>query len=190
MRRLSRLALVSLLLVPGLEAAESCDLLFAGGRLVDGTGAPWFQADVCVTGDRITAVGDLRSVQAKRRIDASGLVIAPGFIDMLGQSEYYVLVDNRAASKITQGITTEITGEGGSIAPVNARMLADDKETWARYGVTPDWTDLLGYFKALERARPAINLGTFVGAGGVRNLVVGLEDRPAKPEEQIGRAHV
>ncbi|HEV3073338.1 MAG TPA: hypothetical protein VHB47_02875, partial [Thermoanaerobaculia bacterium] len=98
-------------------AALDCDLLFAGGRVVDGTGAPWFRADVCVAGGRIAAVGQLGTVRARRRIEASRLVITPGFIDMLGQSEYNVLVDNRAASKITQGITTEITGEGSSIAP-------------------------------------------------------------------------
>ncbi len=82
-----------------------CDLLLTGGRVVDGTGSPWFQADVCVVEDRIAAVGALAERPAKRRLDASGLVIAPGFIDMLGQSEYNVLVDGRAASKITQGIT-------------------------------------------------------------------------------------
>jgi N-acyl-D-amino-acid deacylase len=102
---------------------------------------------------------------------------------MLGQSEYNVLVDNRAASKITQGITTEITGEGQSIAPMNARMIQDMKDVSARYGVTPDWTTLSGYWKAFERARPAINLGTFVGAGGVRDLVIGKDERPATPEE-------
>jgi len=116
------------------------DLIFAGGRVIDGTGAPWFRADVGIVGDRIAAIGDLSTAAAARRIDASRLVVAPGFIDMLGQSEYNVLVDNRAASKITQGITTEITGEGRSIAPMNARMIADAKDTWARYGVTPDWT--------------------------------------------------
>src|SRR6185295_13894188 len=100
----------------------SCDLLFAGGRVVDGTGAPWFRADVCVAGDRVAAVGRLEGAQAKRRIDATRLVVAPGFIDMLGQSEYNVLVDSRAASKIYQGVTTEVTGEGTSIAPVNDRM--------------------------------------------------------------------
>ncbi len=159
------------------------DVIFAGGRVVDGTGAPWFRADVGVVGDRIAAIGDLSRAAAKRRVDASRLVIAPGFIDMLGQSEYNVLVDNRAASKITQGITTEITGEGQSIAPVNARMLADGKETWAHYGVRPDWTTLAGYWKAFERARPAINLGTFVGAGGVRDLVIGKDERTATPQE-------
>jgi dihydroorotase/N-acyl-D-amino-acid deacylase len=159
------------------------DLIFAGGRVVDGTGAPWFRADVGVAGDRIAAIGDLSRAGATRRIDASRLVVAPGFIDMLGQSEYNVLVDNRAASKITQGITTEITGEGRSIAPMNARMIADAKDTWAHYGVTPDWTTLSGYWKAFDRARPAINLGTFVGAGGVRDLVIGKDDRRATPEE-------
>jgi dihydroorotase/N-acyl-D-amino-acid deacylase len=102
---------------------------------------------------------------------------------MLGQSEYRVLVDGRAASKITQGITTEITGEGGSIAPTSARLIAADKRTWDYYGVTPDFTTLAGYWKAFARARPAINLGTFVGAGGVRRLVVGEDDRAATPAE-------
>jgi N-acyl-D-amino-acid deacylase len=161
----------------------ACDLLFTGGRVVDGTGAPWFRADVCVVGDHVDAIGHLAGREARRRIDASRLVITPGFIDMLGQSEYNVLVDGRAASKITQGITTEITGEGGSIAPVNARMIADSKETYAHYGVTPNWTTLAEYFAEFERRGAAINLGTFVGAGGVRNLVIGKDNRKATPDE-------
>jgi len=163
--------------------APACDLLIAGGRVVDGTGAPWFRGDVCVVGDRIAAVGRLDDAKATRRIDAAKLVVAPGFVDMLGQSEYNVLVDPRAASKITQGITTEITGEGSSIAPTNARILAEGKEAFEHYGVTPDFTTLAGYWKAFARARPTINLGTFVGAGGVRNLVVGESDRKATPDE-------
>jgi dihydroorotase/N-acyl-D-amino-acid deacylase len=166
-----------------LAAPPPCDLLFTGGRVVDGTGAPWFRADVCVVGDRIEAVGALGPRAARRRIDASRLVLSPGFIDMLGQSEYNVLVDGRAASKITQGITTEITGEGGSIAPVNARMIADGREGYEHYGVTPGWTTLAGYFAEFERRGSAINLGTFVGAGGVRNLVLGKDNRPATPQE-------
>lgn len=175
------LALLPLLVATPKPAA--CDLLLTGGRVVDGTGAPWFRADVCVVGDRIDAVGHLAGRAARRRIDASALVIAPGFIDMLGQSEYNVLVDGRAASKITQGITTEITGEGGSIAPLNARMIADGKEAYAHYGVTPNWTTLAGYFAEFERRRVTINLGTFVGAGGVRNMVIGKDNRAATPEE-------
>jgi dihydroorotase/N-acyl-D-amino-acid deacylase len=164
-------------------SAARFDLIFAGGRVIDGTGAPWTRSDVGIVGDRIAAVGELSRATSKRRIDASRLVVSPGFIDMLGQSEYGVIVDNRAASKITQGITTEITGEGRAIAPTNARMIADAKETWARYGVTPDWTTLAGYWRAFERARPAINLGTFVGAGGVRDLVMGKEEKTATREE-------
>ena len=159
------------------------DLILSGGRVVDGTGAPWFRADVGVRGDRIAAVGDLSKARARRRIDATKLVVAPGFIDMLGQSEYNVLVDNRAASKITQGITTEITGEGNSIAPVNATMIEADAAVWEHYGVKPDWTTLEGYFTAFEKKGAAINLGTFVGAGGVRELVLGRSDRAPNPEE-------
>jgi dihydroorotase/N-acyl-D-amino-acid deacylase len=181
----SRLALVLLLVASGSvgHAAEPvCDLLFAGGRVVDGTGAPWQRADVCVVGDRVAGVGKLDGRRARRRIDATRLIVAPGFIDMLGQSEYYVLVDNRAASKITQGITTEITGEA-SIAPLNARMLAEGEPVWKRYGVRPSWTGLGGYFAAFAHARPAVNLGTFVSAGVVRDAVIGKEERAATPAE-------
>jgi N-acyl-D-amino-acid deacylase len=176
------LALPSLMLVRPRAAAVD-DLVFEGGRIVDGTGAPWFVADVAVRDGRIVAIGPLGKRPAKRRIDARGLVVAPGFIDLLGQSEYNVLVDKRAASKITQGITTEVTGEGVSIAPLNDRMLSDGKDTYARYGFTPDFRTLDGYFRTLERRGTAINLGTFVGAGGVRDFVIGKEDRRATPEE-------
>ena len=94
-----------------------------------------------------------------------------------------MLVDGRAASKITQGITTEVTGEGSSIAPLNARMLEASRERYARYGVTPTFTTLAGYFEEFERRGVALNLATFVGAGGVRNLVIGLENRPPTPDE-------
>ncbi len=166
--------------------APRFDALITHGRIVDGTGAPWFRGDVGIVGDRIAAIGALTGAQAASTIDANGLVVAPGFIDLLGQSEFNVLVDGRAASKITQGVTTEITGEGSSIAPVNDRMLAEEgqKATFAEFGVTPDWRSLDDYFKRLEqRSHPAINVGTFVGAGGIRNYVIGKDDRPATPAE-------
>jgi N-acyl-D-amino-acid deacylase len=175
---------IALAAAPALaEGGQTCDLLFAGGRVVDGTGAPWFRGDVCVVGDRIAAVGWMPAATARRRIDASRLVLAPGFIDMMGQSEYVLLVDSRAASKITQGITTEITGEGSSIAPLNERMLEAGRATYAYYGYTPTFTTLAGYFQELERRGTAVNLGTFVGAGGVRDLVIGEEDRPPTAAE-------
>ena len=179
---LSLCACIAVFTSTSLPAADY-DLIFSGGRVVDGTGAPWFRADVGVKGDRIAAVGDLSKATAGRRIDSRSLILAPGFIDMMGQSEYNVLVDGRAASKITQGITTEMTGEGGSIAPLNARMLADGKEVYEHYGVTPNFTDFTGYFKEFERRGVTINLGTFVGAGQLRNYIIGKDNRPATPEE-------
>ena len=177
--------LLATLTVAGLSGqSPQYDVVLAGGRLVDGTGAPWVRADLAIAGDRIAAIGDLTTATAATRIDVSGLVVAPGFIDMLGQSEDFVLVDGRAASKITQGITTEITGEGKSIAPVNARMIAAAKAAWDHYGIVQDFTTLAGYFERLERrSRPAINVGTFVGAGGVRDYVIGRENRPATPAD-------
>src|SRR2546428_825697 len=144
------------------------DFVISGARIVDGSGAPWFSGDIAIVGDRIAAIGDLHEASASRRIDATGLVASPGFIDVQGQSEFNVLVDNRAASKITQGVTTEITGEGSSIAPVNDRMKKENEEVAKKYGVTVDWTTLGDYFEHIERTKSAINLGTFVGAGGVR----------------------
>ncbi len=156
------------------------DLLIRGGRIVDGTGSPWYRGDVAIRGDRIAAVGLLPGARARDTIDATGLVVAPGFIDMLGHSEYPLLRDPRAISKITQGITSEITGEVTSVVPVNQNTLRElDGATRAL--VT--WTDLDGYFGALERARPAINLGTFVTVGSVRRYVMGDANRPATPAE-------
>ncbi len=182
-KHLSLLPLLSLGLLALSDVEAPYDLLFEGGRVVDGTGAPWFTADVAVRGDRIAAVGRLSGQPARRRIDARGLVVAPGFIDLLGQSEYNVLVDPRAASKVTQGITTEVTGEGRSIAPLNDQMIEDSKDTFQKYGVWPDWRTLDGYFRTLERRGTAINLATFVGTGGVRRLVIGNENRVATAGE-------
>ena len=188
---------VALLLGAAPSLPEADDLVFAGGRVVDGTGAPAFTADVAVRGDRIAAVGllpEARKARARRVVDARGLVVAPGFIDLLGQSEYNALVDRRAASKITQGITTEVTGEGSSIAPQNARMLADGEDVWRRYGLRPDWTTLSGYFARFAKTPPTINLGTFVGLGGIRDLVLGKADRRpteaemAEMEAEVGKA--
>ncbi|HEV8211041.1 MAG TPA: D-aminoacylase [Vicinamibacterales bacterium] len=160
------------------------DFVIANGRIVDGTGAPWFRADIGIVGDRITAIGALGDATAAATVDATNLVVAPGFIDLLGQSEFNVLVDGRAASKILQGVTTEVTGEGSSIAPVNDRLIADAAPNAKYFGVAQDWRTLADYFKRLqERSHTAINMATFVGAGGVRSYVIGKDDRPATPAE-------
>lgn len=164
--------------------ATEFDLVIAGGRVVDGTGSPWSRADVGIVGDQIVAIGDLRTRTTARTIEAQGLYVSPGFIDMLGQSEFNVLADSRAASKITQGITTEITGEGTSIAPLNDRLAAEAQPNYAAFGVTLDFRTLGEYFTRLEtRSRPTINLGTFVGAGGIRSYVMGDSQRAATAEE-------
>jgi dihydroorotase/N-acyl-D-amino-acid deacylase len=159
------------------------DRILKGGWIVDGSGNPRYSGDVALVGDRIVAVGYLRGAQARDTIDVAGLVVAPGFIDMLGQSETNVLIDNRALSKVTQGITTEVTGEGGSVAPLTEALVADDSAWMKKYGVQEDWRDLEGYFAHLARTRTAVNIATFVGATQIRLAVVGKQDRRATADE-------
>ncbi len=160
------------------------DLVIRNGRVVDGTGRRAFAADVGVRGDRVVRVGRIpEGARAKRTVDARGLVVAPGFIDMLGQSEQYVLIDPRAMSKVMMGVTTEVTGEGGSIAPVNERTLKEDEPFNRRYNLTVDWRTLHEYFRRLAIQGAGVNLATFVGATQVRAYVVGFDNREPSPAE-------
>jgi N-acyl-D-amino-acid deacylase len=165
------------------QARPEYDVVFLGGTVVDGSGEPRRQADVGVIGDRIAAIGDLRDAAARRIVDATGLVVSPGFIDMLGWSEFEILVDNRGVSKVTQGVTTEITGEGTSVAPTDASTLRDDSAQYAAWHLVVDWRDLDGYFARLERSGTPFNLGTYVGATQVRKYVMGSEQRDPTPAE-------
>ncbi len=169
-----------------LESAASSgnyDLIIRNGHIIDGTGNPWFAADVAVSGDRLAAIGDLREAHAQREIDAKGRIVAPGFIDMLGQSEDSLLLDNRSLSKLSQGITTEITGEGHSIAPQNEKTIAPQKPFLDHYKLTIDWTTLDGYFRRLEKQGTPLNIGTYVGSAQVREAVIGDDDRAPTPAE-------
>lgn len=163
--------------------AEAYDVIIRGGHILDGTGNPWYAADIGIRGDKIAAIGKLDHANAKKVVDAVGSVVAPGFIDMLGQSETSLLIDNRSLSKISQGITTEITGEGGSIAPQDERTLAPMKPFLDHYHLIVDWTGLDGYFQRLEKIRTPLNLGTYVGAAQVREAVIGDDDREPTPAE-------
>jgi dihydroorotase/N-acyl-D-amino-acid deacylase len=154
------------------------DLLITNGRIVDGSGRPAYKADLGITGDRIVRIGKLAGARAKRNIDARGQVVAPGFIDMLGQSENYLLIDPRAMSKVMMGVTTEITGEGDSIAPTNDRLIKESEDFNRRYDLKVDWRTLDEYFRRLEKQGSGINLATFVGATQVRAYVIGFDDRP------------
>lgn len=166
-----------------LAQTPTYDVILRNGHIIDGSGNPWYSGDIGIHGDRIAAIGRLENVTAKRVIDASGLVIAPGFIDMLGQSELPLLIDNRAISKLSQGITTEITGEGGSIAPQDALTLKALEPSLEPYHLKVDWTDLNGYFHRLETSGTPINLGTYVGAAQVREAILGDVNRAPTPEE-------
>jgi len=163
--------------------AGEYDLIIRNGHVMDGTGNPWFAADIALSGDRVAAIGDLREAHAKREIEAKGRVVAPGFIDMLGQSEVSLLLDNRSLSKLSQGITTEITGEGGSIAPQNEKTIAPQKPFLDHYKLMVDWTTLDGYFRRLEKQGTPLNIGTYVGSAQVREAVIGDDDRAPTPAE-------
>jgi N-acyl-D-amino-acid deacylase len=184
---LSRALLLLALAVPLCQAAEpDYDLIIRNGHVIDGTGSPWYAADVAVRSGRIAAVGNLGPARAPRIIDARGQVVAPGFIDMLGQSELTLLVDPRAPSKIFQGITTEITGEGESVAPLSAAIIRENQPTYDRYRIKADWRTLAEYFARLEKRHIGINLATYLGATSVREMVVGYVDR-APTEDELKR---
>lgn len=165
------------------SASNDYDVIIKHGSIIDGTGNPWVSGDIGIRGDRIAAIGKLGDSRAKRVIDATGLVVSPGFIDMLGQSEAALLIDNRSLSKLSQGITTEITGEGGSIAPQNELTLASIQPELDHYKLKVDWTTLDGYFQRLENSGTPLNIGTYVGLGQVREAVLGAVDRAPTPEE-------
>lgn len=181
---------LALVLLTGLLApfplgaqVEAYDIIIMNGRIVDGTGNPWFYGDVGIRGDRIIKVGRVGPARARRRIDAHGMVVAPGFIDMLGQSELNLLIDPRAESKVFQGITTEVTGEGGSPAPLNDYILKELEPLLTHFKLTADWRTLGEYFARFERSHSAINLATYVGATQVRQYVLHDENRAPSAAE-------
>src|ERR1051325_984444 len=163
------LLIVSALSMP-FNQSPQFDLLIKRGRVVDGSGRAAYVADLAIKDDRIVQIGNLSKATATRTIDAQGLVVAPGFIDMLGQSETYLLIDPRAMSKVMMGVTTEITGEGESIAPINERQIKEQEDFLRRVNLKIDWRTLDEYFKRLEKQGSGINLGTFVGATNVPRL--------------------
>lgn len=159
------------------------DLIIRNGRVIDGSGSPAREVDVAIKGDRIAKIGNLKAATATRVIDANGLIVAPGFIDMLGQSETNLLIDPRAMSKVMMGVTTEITGEGESIAPTKENLIKENEDFNKRYGLTVDWRTLDQYFQRLAKQRLGLNLGTFVGATQVREYVIGFDNRPPTAAE-------
>ena len=171
------------LVSPAQSATSTFDLVITNGHIIDGTGSPWYSGDVGIRDGRIAAIGNLAAASRKRTIDAAGKVVAPGFIDMLGQSELSILVEPRLPSKIYQGITTEITGEGGSIAPLNEAIIQADRLGYDHYHIAPDWRTFRQYFARLEKQGMGINLASYVGATQVRRMVLGDDNKQPTPEQ-------
>jgi N-acyl-D-amino-acid deacylase len=159
------------------------DFIIINGRIIDGSGSPWYSGDIGIRDGRIAAIGNLAAAQRARTIDAHAMVVAPGFIDMLGQSELTILVDPRLPSKIFQGITTEITGEGSSAAPLSDALIRYGHETFDYYGITPDWRTFREYFSRLEKQHVGINIASYVGATQVRAMVLGPDDIQPTPAQ-------
>jgi N-acyl-D-aspartate/D-glutamate deacylase len=185
------LCTVCLLALPVQETAAAdppYDLLIRNGKIVDGSGNPWFQGDVAIRADRIVAVGRVPPGQAKREIDARGLVMAPGFIDMHSHSDYLLLEDGHAQSKIRQGVTTEVLGEGRSAGPYKGQ-LTPRRATVRGQEVT--WTTLGGYLDTVEKAGIAVNVVSYVGLDNVWQGVMGASyDRPTAGQKEQMKALV
>ena len=165
------------------QSTPGFDLVIVNGHIIDGTGSPWYSGDLGIREGKIGAIGNLSAAPRKRTIDAGGKVVAPGFIDMLGQSEMTILVDPRLPSKIFQGITSEITGEGSSIAPLNDAIIQADRNGYEHLKITPDWRTLRQYFARLEKQGMGINLTSYIGATQVRRMVLGDDDKQPSPTQ-------
>jgi N-acyl-D-amino-acid deacylase len=164
-------------------SSQTYDIVITGGHIIDGTGSPWYSGDIGIRDGKIVAITNLSGAPRKRTIDAAGKVVAPGFIDMLGQSELTILVDPRLPSKIFQGITSEITGEGSSIAPLNDAIIESERSGYDHYKITPDWRTFREYFARLQKQGMGINLASYVGATQVRRMVLGEDDKQPTPDQ-------
>ena len=160
---------------PSPRAAEepAYDLLIAGGHVIDGTGSPWFAGSVAIKDGRIADVGRLVNVTARRTIDATGLVVCPGFIDLHSHSDFTLLADGNGQSKVRQGVTTEILGEADSAGPVLGPAAPGFDRSLEPLGIMRDWTTLGEYFARVERQRVSVNVASYVGSGQVRMCVMG-----------------
>ena len=159
------------------------DVLLRGGMVYDGKGTPPIRADVGIRGDRIVAVGDLQDATAKLDLSVAGYGVAPGFINMLSWATESLIVDGRSLGDTRQGVTTEIFGEGSSMGPLTPEMKARWKSEQGNIKFEYAWTTLSGYLRYLEGRGVTPNVASFIGAGTLREHVVGLTNRPPTPAE-------
>jgi N-acyl-D-amino-acid deacylase len=179
------LAVASIVTAPNRVASQPppFDVVIRGGTVYDGTGAPGRRADVAIRGDRIAAVGDLAGASAATVVDATGLAVAPGFINMLSWSTESLIADGRSQGEIRQGVTTQIFGEGGSMGPLNAAMKQRAVEQMGDVKFEITWTTLSDYLQQLERRGVSQNVASYVGATTIREHVIGLEDKQPTPAQ-------
>jgi len=172
----------------GCVLTRDYDVLIRGGLIIDGTGRDGEAADLGIRNGRIVAMGNLAQKSARRVIQAQGMVVCPGFIDIHSHSDDDLLIDPRAESKIRQGVTTEVLGQDGeSLAPLTEAMRAEMDARWRdKYGTAVDWTDFAGYFRRLEARRMAVNVISMVGQGTLRAYVIGEANQPAAAEDLAG----
>jgi len=159
------------------------DIIIKNGKIIDGSGNPYYYADVGIKGNKIIKIGKLDKAQAKRIIDAKGLIVCPGFIDIMGQSSFALLIDGKAKSKVHQGVTTEIFGEGISVAPITPSLR---KQLLLWYGELPfevKWNNFTEYFDQLQKQGISLNVGSYVGAASVRMCVLGFDSRLPSAQE-------
>jgi dihydroorotase/N-acyl-D-amino-acid deacylase len=164
-------------------SAQTYDVIIRGGHVIDGAGNPWIKADVGIRAGHIARIGRLEGAQAARVIDATGQVVAPGFIDMHTHSEYVLLYDGNAQSKIRQGVTTEVFGEATSPGPIEGPGVDPNKELLKPLRIDLTWNDLDGYFQRLMKTRSSVNVASYVSACQVRYDVVGFENQPPTADE-------
>lgn len=175
--------LMSLQTVGHSSQAPQYDLLITNGRILDGTGGPWFAGSVAVQDGKIIAIGRLPGATARQVIDAQGLIVSPGFIDLHSHSDFTLLVDGKAESKIRQGVTTEILGEASSAAPVLGPAALDFERSLEPMGLKGDWTTYAEYFARFKRQGISVNIASYVGSGQVRECVLGNVNRAPSAEE-------
>jgi len=177
------LAVLALSVATGGSRPEGFDVVIRGGMVYDGTGTAGRRADVGLRGDAIAQVGDLSAASARTVVDARGLAVAPGFINMLSWSTESLIVDGRSQGEIRQGVTTEIFGEGNSMGPLTDEMKRRMKEEQGDLKYDVEWTTLAEYLAYLEKKGVAPNVASYIGAATVREHVIGLDDRPPTPTE-------
>jgi len=187
-------ALLSLAIVSSLLVSSGCnslpksgapdfDVLIRDGMVYDGSGKPPKQASIAIIGDRIVAIGDLKDAKARTVIDAAGMAVAPGFINMLSWAVDDLIADGRSQGDIRQGVTTEIFGEGDSMGPLTEEMKKRREEAQGDFKYKIEWTSLSEYLRYLEKRNISPNVASFIGATTIREYVVGLEDKKATPEQ-------